>query len=423
MATRTIEKVFLVIIENLKIKDRWHISDVVDEFKHLAISSAVLVVGECICKQSTINPAYYISTGKLQEIIHSAYLNHADTLVFSEDLSGTQQRNLEQAFGSKVIDRSQLILDIFAQRARTNEGKIQVELAQLQYLLPRLSGKGVLLSRLGGGIGTRGPGETKLEMDRRKIRQRIAHLKEELENVIKHRTLSRKHRHKANLITVSLVGYTNAGKSTLHNALTHSGAYVADKMFSTLDPLAREFKLPNGCRAVILDTVGFLHRLPHHLIDAFKATLEEIEKSNLILHIADVSHPRVFEHMKAVEDVLRELDVSCKPRLLCLNKVDLLDNPARIKRITDVYPECVAIAALYGEGIRVMLEKIEDILSKHFKRIQVTLPRERQDLLGLIYSQGKVCSRADGQEGVYLDIIVPSEVAEKILSHSVLRHK
>ncbi|MBA2124073.1 GTPase HflX [bacterium Unc6] len=412
---RTNEKAFLVIVENTQDKERWYITDIVEETRQLVLSSGVSIVGEIICRQSTINPKFYIGTGKIEEIIHSSYIRGADVLIFSEDLSGTQQRNLELAFGSKVIDRTQLILDIFAQRAHTNEGKIQVELAQVQYLLPRLSGKGIMLSRLGGGIGTRGPGETKLETDRRKIRQKIGRLKSSLEDIKKHRLLSRKHRKKHNLPSIALVGYTNAGKSVLHNTLTHSGAYVDDRMFSTLDPLARELKLPNGCKVVILDTVGFLHRLPHHLIDAFKATLEETEESDLILHIVDVSHPRAFRYIEAVTDVLKELNVSEKPQLLCLNKVDLLDTPARIKRLKDLYPQSVVISALHGNGIGIMLEKIEQMLSKYFQRIKITIPRERQDLLSLAYSEGNVYSRQDLQEGVYLDIIVSSAIADKFL--------
>ncbi|MFA5410917.1 MAG: GTPase HflX [Candidatus Omnitrophota bacterium] len=303
------ERALLVTIKLDSEKDNWQLEDSAVELEELAVTSGAEVVDNITCIREKPTPNFFIGRGKAEEIALLSHELGADTVIFSHDLSGTQQRNLEEIINKKTIDRTQLILDIFARHARTPEGKMQVELAQLQYLMPRLIGKGVILSRLGGGIGTSGPGEQKLEVDRRRIRKKIDKLKNDLGHMSLHRRTMRKQRKEKALPTVALVGYTNAGKSTLLNALTGAGQVVADSLFTTLDPLSKNLHLPNGENIIISDTVGFLNNLPHHLIEAFKATLEEAAQADLLVHVLDVSNPLLEEHNKAVFRVLEELEV------------------------------------------------------------------------------------------------------------------
>ncbi len=306
------------------------------------------------------DPATLVGRGKAHEIRVSAREAHAEVIIFDNDLTPTQLRNLEAALGAKVIDRTQLILDIFARRARSREGQLQVELAQLTYLLPRLSGRGTILSRLGGGIGTRGPGEQKLEFDRRRIRARIQRLGQGIEKVRSERFLHRAHRRRNQLLTVALVGYTNAGKSTLFNALTQARVSTSDRLFVTLDPTVRLVRLPSHRRILLSDTVGFIRKLPPHLVAAFRATLEELEGASLMVQVTDASHPQHSQQETAVEHLLETLGVVEAPRLLVWNKIDMLDAAARARMPQG--PRTVAVSALTGEGFTVLLQKIDEML-------------------------------------------------------------
>jgi len=340
---------------------RWEVEESLEELGLLAEAAGAAVVGKLLQEREVLDPRYLIGRGKAQEL-QALCSEGIDLVIIDEELSGSQQRNLELLVGKKVIDRTGLILDIFAQRARSKEGKLQVELAQLAYLLPRLVGKGVLLSRLGGGIGTRGPGETKLELDRRRIRERMAKIEGELAKVRRHRALLRRPRRKLALPTVALVGYTNSGKSTLLNALTHADAYVADKLFATLDPTLRKAILPNGQTVLISDTVGFIRKLPHQLITAFKATLEEVTEADLLLHVIDISHPQMEEQRQVVEGTLAELGIASKPVIEVYNKIDRLE-----QRDTLLFrrgERRVAISAKTGEGIGSLLSEIQRVLGE-----------------------------------------------------------
>jgi len=301
------EKAVIVSVQIKTDKGHWKIEDISSELEELVSSTSIAVIENIVCVCEKPTPNFLIGKGKVEEIKAVANEEGADAVIFSHDLSGTQQRNLEQAIGKKTIDRTQLILDIFANHAKSPEGKMQVELAQLEYLLPRLAGKGTMFSDLGAGIGTRGPGETKLETDRRQIRRKITKLKENLENVRRHRLTIRKKRKSNHLPSVVLVGYTSAGKSTLLNYLTQTGQVTSEKLFTTLDSLSKSLKLPNGQNIIISDTVGFLHELPHHLVEAFKATLEEVADADLLVHVLDIADTRLYQHNQAVMEVLTEI--------------------------------------------------------------------------------------------------------------------
>ena len=330
-----------------------------EELKLLALTAGARIEGEHIDKLSRINPAHFMGRGKVEELKREVEAKEVDLVILDEDLSPTQNRNLEEALGVKVIDRTGIILDIFARRARTSEGKIQVELAQLNYLLPRLPGKGVLLSRLGGGIGTRGPGETKLELDRRRVKERIARLRRRMIKVTKTREL---HRKKRILPLISIVGYTNSGKTTLFNRLTSAEAFAEDKLFATLDPLVRGITLKGGTRALVSDTVGFIRKLPHQLVAAFKATFEEISQADLLINVIDISHPAAKEQTEVVEGVLEEMGLKHKPIIHALNKIDRLPT-GLIPSWHRGLKEWVAISALRGDG----LEELKKRISYHIK--------------------------------------------------------
>jgi len=335
-----------------------------EELERLAETAGATVLEKHTQQVKNITPATLIGRGKVDEIQKSLQESHADLVIIDEDLTPAQQRNLEAAFKVRVIDRSQLILDIFAQRARSNEGKLQVELAQLEYLLPRLTRQWTHLSRLGGGIGTRGPGETQLEVDRRRIRERIGHLKQRLQTVERTRALQRKERHEVPFATVALVGYTNAGKSTLMNTLTRAGVFVEDKLFATLDPTTRALRLPNGDKVMLVDTVGFINKIPHSLIEAFKSTLEEVSRSDLLLHLVDMSNPRHEEQIQVIESVLNEIGAGEIPTLLVPNKVDVATGvPVRRLR-TEAALDVCPISALTGTGVDRLLEVIGAILDR-----------------------------------------------------------
>ncbi len=331
-------------------QSRWEVEDSLEELAQLAVSAGAEPSLRVLQERSVPDTRTLIGPGKVQEI-REICERGIDFVILDDDLSGSQQRNLESALRRKVIDRTALILDIFAQRAHSKEGKLQVELAQLKYLLPRLSGHGIDLSRLGGGIGTRGPGETQLEVDRRRIRRRIGKIEQELEKVRRHRALLRRQRQKRDLPVAALVGYTNAGKSSLLNALTHAELQVADEFFVTLDPTLRKVILPGGGGAVLLsDTVGFIRKLPHQLVAAFKATLEEVRASDLLLHVIDIAHPRWHEQEQGVTAVLEELGVAAKPCIRVYNKADKLLHPEAIAFLSRG-PGSVITSAKTGVGL------------------------------------------------------------------------
>jgi len=336
-------------------------------------------VGRVVQRLERPDPAYYVGRGKLQEIVSLRTSLQYDLVIFDDELSPVQQRNLEKALQVKVLDRTALILDIFAQHARTREGRLQVELAQHEYLLPRLRGQWSHLERLGGGIGTRGPGETQLETDRRLIKRRIQHLRRELEEVRQHRALHRRRRAREDLPLVSLVGYTNAGKSTLMRALSGADVLVADQLFATLDPLTRRVRLPGGGFFLLTDTVGFINKLPPQLVAAFRATLEELEDADLLLHVIDITHPRAAEQADAVEKTLAELGLQGKARIAVLNKVDRLQRKdgrpiAGLEEVTDLLPHlrswqprAVLVSALRGWGLDELLRQVETALAQERK--------------------------------------------------------
>ncbi len=408
------EKVLLVVLD-LKRKEEWPSGETMKEMEELVKAGGGEVIDRIVCPLVKPNPAFLIGTGKVEEISLHCQESQADTVIFSHDLKGNQQRNLEEAFKVKTIDRTQLILDIFARRAQSQEGKIQVELAQLQYLLPRLVGKGVELSRLGGGIGTMGPGETKLEVDRRRISDRIAKLKQSLNSLTASRKIKRKKRKEQEVPAISLVGYTNAGKSTLLNALTQAGQITHNGLFTTLDSLSRQFLLPNNRKVTISDTVGFMHELPHHLIESFKATLEEVREADLLLHVLDVSHPHFRNLYSAVFEVLADLGVNDKPIITVLNKIDQLEDHTWLKEIEASFDQAVAISALTGSHLDQLIQKIMDVLSTNFILIEVDIPLDRMDLVNLIHSQGQVHSIKYSSQAVHIKAAVPPQIANRIL--------
>ena len=360
------------------------------------------------------DPAFFIGKGKAEELRQLVEAESLDLLVFDDELSPGQQRNLENKTECKILDRTQLILDIFARRARTREGKLEVELAQLNYLLPRLTGKGTMLSRLGGGIGTRGPGETKLEMDRRRIRNRIALLRRDLQRVQMHRKLQRARRQGVPLPVVALVGYTNAGKSTLFNALTNAGTVESSRLFATLDPLLRRVSLPNRLEMVLSDTVGFVRKLPHEIVAAFRATLEEVREANLLLHVIDVSNPRWREQAEAVREVLAELEVSKIPCLDAYNKIDLL--PAGNKPDSETTPQKnhIMVSAKEGSGIDALIERIMEALDSFSVQVELKIPYQKAGIISRLHSQGRINSQVYESDGIKLDVELPRSAVRSL---------
>jgi len=411
------ERAFLVTIELKQEKEKLSLEDSALELEELVSACGVKVVDNisCFCDKPT--PNLLIGKGKAEELGLLAREENVDSVIFSRDLSGTQQRNLEEVIGRKTIDRTQLILDIFARRAKSPEGKIQVELAQLQYLMPRLVGKGIILSRLGGGVGTRGPGEQKLEVDRRRIRKRIDRLKLDLKALMQRRSVMRKKRMENAVPLIALVGYTSAGKSTLLNSLTNAGQIVSGSLFTTLDPLSKSLQLPNGENVVISDTVGFLRDLPHHLIEAFKATLEEAVQADLLIHVLDSSHTQVYEHNKAVFEVLEDLGIKDKPLITALNKIDLLNDEMWLEKLKRDFSNTVTISAKLKTNLDVLLKKAEESFSGRMAYLEVLVPHQRMDIIDLFYRQGKVSEIEYLQKGIRVKLNLP-----KVLSHKLLNN-
>ncbi len=387
-----------------------------DELASLTASAGGSVVERLAQEREQYDSAFLIGSGKLNELEEVSRELQADVVIFDENLSPAQQRNIERKIGCRVIDRTQLILDIFASRARTREGKLQVELAQLNYMLPRLAGRGVELSRLGGGIGTRGPGETKLESDQRKIHKRIHKIKEDLERVRSHRGLHRAHRHSIPVPTVSLVGYTNAGKSTLFNALTSAGALASNQLFATLDPLLRRIKLPSNREVILSDTVGFIHKLPTTLVSAFRATLEEVAQADLLLHIIDVSSPHCEQQREAVLRILEELEVSSKPTLEVYNKIDLSNSAAgRFSK-----GNSLSISAIQNLGLDKLLHRIDELLSGDpLTRARFLFKQTDGNLLSKLYCCSRLIERSFVDDQVLIEVEAPQSVVERLKKFQV----
>lgn len=382
----------------------------IDELEELAKTAGSKVLAKIIQKKEKPDPATYIGSGRLKEIRDFCRDNEADLIIFDCELSPSQQRNVENFTDVRVIDRTTLILDIFAARARSKEGRIQVELAQLKYSLPRLGGKGTELSRLGGGIGTRGPGETKLESDRRHIRRRIEALSAELKEIEKRRIRMRNRREKTGIESVAIVGYTNAGKSTLMNTLTNAGVLAQDKLFATLDPTARALTLPDGRQVMLIDTVGLVRRLPHELVEAFKSTLEEAAAAHVILNVCDASSPECSEHLEVTQKLLKELGCESTPVISVMNKCDLADNIYDMPAIG----KTVMISALQGKGLDRLLKEIEKALPKTRSRAKVLIPFSSGAQAGRIRTEGVVISEEYTPDGILIDGIIPISILEEL---------
>ena len=406
------ERAILIGMEWGRNDSLWTVDDSLEELKQLADTAGATVIKKFIQKRPKPDPAFFIGRGKVQELALYAQQENIDLCIFDDELSPAQQRNIESVMGIRILDRTALILDIFAQRARTNEGKLQVELAQLQYTLPRIMGKGLMLSRLGGGIGTRGPGETKLEVDRRRIRDRIAFIKDQIEKVKAVRSLHRSKRKKNNVFEVSLVGYTNAGKSTLLNTLTNSDIYAKDQLFATLDPTTRQLTLPNKQEIIITDTVGFIQRLPHQLIAAFRSTLEVVTEADLLVHVIDVSHELYKEQAAAVHEVLKEIGAETKPVITVYNKIDKLPPDSKLADRLAQEEDTVCISA----AKKLNLETLQQMIEKHLKSkaVEVTLciPYAETAKAAQLHETANVLEQEYTENGAVMKVILPVEDLE-----------
>ena len=416
------ERAFLVGVELRSEPSLLSLEDSLDELALLADTAGLVVIGEATQRLEKPHAGTYIGSGKIEEIIALVEDSLAEVVVFDNELSPRHLRELEKRFGMnvRVLDRTALILDIFAQHASTREGILQVQLAQYEYRLPRLTRAWTHLARQSGGasgrsgshggVGLRGPGETQLEVDRREINRRISSLKEELEKIRAHRERYRAKRKRSQIPIIALVGYTNAGKSTLLNYLAQSDVYVADQLFATLDPTTRKVNLPGGRDVLITDTVGFIQKLPTQLVAAFRATLEEITEADLLLHMVDVTHFNALAQSKAVMETLEEIDATQIPILTVLNKIDLLPSPTAAREALEVFPGSVAISALTGEGVQEFLEVIESLLYKEMAPIRVRLPYDKGDLISIFHDQGQIIRIEHGRGGVIIDGHIPGRL-------------
>ncbi|HEY70241.1 MAG TPA: GTPase HflX [Anaerolineae bacterium] len=434
------ERAFLVGVELQTEPGLLAMSDSLSELALLADTAGLVVVGQTSQRLQRPNPKTYIGSGKVQEVRKLAEEAMADVILFDVELSPRHQRELERIFeagkrlgeGMRVIDRTALILDIFAQHAHTREGSLQVELAQLEYRLPRLTRAWTHLARQAGGgggragrsggVGLRGPGETQIEVDRREIGRRIAHLREELEKVRAHRSRYRTRRQRADIPTVALVGYTNAGKSTLLNRLSGSDVLVADQLFATLDPTTRRVELPEGQAVLITDTVGFIQKLPTTLVAAFRATLEEIVEANLLLHVVDVNHPNALQQAEAVRTTLAEIDGMGIPVVTALNKIDLLDGSQRVDEIEYEFDSAVRISATKGEGIPELMTVLERELYEAMVQIEVFLPYSAMALQSLMHAEGSVEFTEHKQDGVLIRGRIPKQLVAKFRKYRMPKH-
>lgn len=408
----TAEKKERVILVGVSLADSDDAEQSLNELEELADTAGALCVGRILQKREQMHPATYLGRGKTEELKDLIWETRADGIICDDELSPSQIGNLRDELDVKIMDRTLLILDIFAARASTSEGKIQVELAQLRYRQSRLTGLGTSLSRLGGGIGTRGPGEKKLEMDRRLIKGRISQLAKELKEVKRHRQLTRESRAKSRVPVIAIVGYTNAGKSTLLNHLTGAGILAEDKLFATLDPTTRNLKLPGGQEVLLTDTVGFIRKLPHHLIEAFKSTLEEAKYADILLHVVDASNPQMDQQMHVVYETLRELEASDKPVITAFNKKDRFEGEYAPR---DFQAERTAfISAKTGEGVEELLSCVEDVLREQKVEIEQIYPYSDAGKIQLIRKYGELEKEEYTQEGIYVRAYVPVDVYGKL---------
>lgn len=410
---------------------RWSVEDSLEELAQLARTAGVEVVGRTYQRIAEPNPATLIGKGKVEEVLMLREETGANLIIFDEELTPRQQRELEEAVGddARVLDRTALILDIFARHAHTREGALQVELAQYEYRLPRLTRAWTHLARQAGGsagrggtggVGLRGPGETQLEVDRREIRRRIGYLKRELEEVRKHRRLYRERRQHAGIPVAAIVGYTNAGKSTLLNALSGAGVYAADQLFATLDPTTRRVTLPKGREILLTDTVGFIQKLPTHLVAAFRATLEEVTEADLLLHVVDITHPNAPQQVAAVGSVLAEIGAIDKPIISVLNKIDKLSDPAAITALSREFPNAIPISAEKGIGLEALLTRIERVLADAMIPITVSLPYKEAELASVFHRLGIVEQEEHGAEGIVISGRLPGYLVPQYEVYRVL---
>ena len=405
------EKVFMIGVQ-LKDDKAWSVEESLDELSELVITAGAEVVGRGSQRLEKYNAATFIGPGKAKEFSDLCKESKVDTIVFDEELSPAQGRNLEKVFECKILDRTALILDIFSQRAQTREGKLQVELAQLNHLLPRLTRFWTHLSRQKGGIGMRGgEGESQLEVDRRKVRERIGKIQRDLDSVIRNRDVQRSGRKRNQWPLGSLVGYTNAGKSTLFNAITGAATLSEDKLFATLDPTTRRLKLPTNQNVLLSDTVGFIRKLPHDLVDAFKATLEEVIEADLLLHVVDVSSPYAEEQIDAVNQVLDELGVLEKRTLMVFNKIDRISSSGLSKRFTDKYSNSIALSAKTGEGFNEFMAELGKQLRPVRQMVELLIPHSKSNVIARLHEIGQVLERNyDGKEAFFKALIPPNHM-------------
>lgn len=416
------EKQERVILAGVHTGRRDELNDTTDasirELEELVQTAGGLVVGAMVQNKAELESATYMGEGKLEELKNAVDGLAADCVVFDDELSSVQMRNITDALGVKVLDRSMLILDIFAMRAKSGEGKLQVELAQLKYRLPRLRGFGEQMSRTGAGIGTRGPGETRLESDRRHIRRRISALEEEIAELKKHRDLIRKRRKKDGVITVALVGYTNAGKSLLLNSLTDADVFSEDKLFATLDPTSRGITLEDNRKILLVDTVGFIRKLPHHLIEAFKSTLEEAVVADVLVHVIDAVEDERDDRIMVVEQVLSEIGAAGKPVIAAFNKCDLIEDksaiPVLCKCVTSVY-----ISAKYKDNLDKLMEAIADAAPGKKQRISVCLPYSEGAMVNILHEKQKVLSEEYIDEGTKMTLLVDAQMYESLRKYQI----
>jgi GTPase len=403
------------------------VEDSLEELGALADTAGLEIEGGIYQRLESFHPSTLIGSGKVEEL--QAYRDELDidVFLFDDELNPRQQRELEKSLKVKVVDRTALILDVFARHARTREGQLQVELAQYEYRLPRLTRMWTHLARQAGGraggatggVGVRGPGETQLEVDRREISQRIAHLKEELEKVRAHRARHRAQRQQTGVSVVAIVGYTNAGKSTLLNTLTTANVLVADQLFATLDPTTRQLTLPSGTEILLSDTVGFIQKLPTQLVAAFRATLEEIVEADLILHVVDITHPNAAEQAETVNDTLKDIGATHAPILVALNKIDKLSAPETAMEQVARYPNSLAISAATGQGLETLLNRIEGVLQSSKQWMKLLIPYERGDVVSYLYTQATVQQKTHRPEGTLLEVYVPEHVANLVQAYRV----